>query len=435
MQTFTITKAQAQSYYAIRIFGITQIAMAMGIIVMVDGPSDGLGALSRVLLTILVACIAWLIIRIYRAAVQKRIYGHFVLTKSTLAIKMPGVARVFVRRQDCSGILLNSWVLLSRGGQRVSLRTHSWNPYRKELLTDLAQTWWPDFASSTVWSSLRDGFPLGVMNLRINFRRDENEACPMLVFTPRPMLYLQHYAMLAFAMLLAGCFSVAVNESWHLALAGDLPIPSFIRLLNLIVALMVFGGWAMATVYVGYELFVRRALRPCYVLTRRMIARVEYGAATQFLSERDVTTYIVGKKELVGPNSRTLALGPYFLSEPSYELLRCLWAYWRPDRSHRSDRELLASSLPTAAMGFSMFVGMMLTFGQRSEDMLELAGDEFSSFLFYYIAYASMALVSGAWMCFLFWVALTSRVDVSRTDRIESVAPGQGEDGASIPGT
>ncbi len=46
MQTFRISKVQEQSYCAIRIFGIVHLIAAVGLVVLLDGPGNGLRGLS-----------------------------------------------------------------------------------------------------------------------------------------------------------------------------------------------------------------------------------------------------------------------------------------------------------------------------------------------------------------------------------------------------
>ena len=61
MQTFRISSTQRQSYYAIRIFGVVHLIGAIGLVVLLDGPSNGLRVVSWFLISVLLASSACLL--------------------------------------------------------------------------------------------------------------------------------------------------------------------------------------------------------------------------------------------------------------------------------------------------------------------------------------------------------------------------------------
>jgi len=144
MQTFRISKVQEQSYYAIRIFGIVHLLAAVGLVVLLDGPSNGLRGTSWSLIVLLLCTIAFLTVRIFQARAG-RIHGHYVLTRNTLAILLPGQPRMFVHRNQCTGVLPGSWKLVLRNGRDLPLGSVGARPYFRELVSSVCKTWWPGF--------------------------------------------------------------------------------------------------------------------------------------------------------------------------------------------------------------------------------------------------------------------------------------------------
>ncbi|MBL7645213.1 MAG: hypothetical protein JNK74_03375 [Candidatus Hydrogenedentes bacterium] len=182
MQTFRISKVQEQSYYAIRIFGIVHLVAVVGLVVLLDGPSNGLRGTSWSLIVLLFCTIAFLTVRIFQARAG-RIHGHYVLTSNTLAIVLPGQPRMFVHRNECTGVLPGSWKLVLRNGGHLPLGSVSAKPYLKDLVSGLCKAWWPGFYGTPLWRGIVEGDPEGTLDLMVDLYGRPDGRDPLLVYT------------------------------------------------------------------------------------------------------------------------------------------------------------------------------------------------------------------------------------------------------------
>ncbi len=114
MTTYKRTKAQAQSYYAIRVFGLVHLLAAIAIVVLIDGPGDGLGWIAWGVIGASLVAMLFLSVQLYRATVQKSIYCYIVLSGDTVAVGAPGQPTRFLHRRDCAGFVPYDWTFVFR---------------------------------------------------------------------------------------------------------------------------------------------------------------------------------------------------------------------------------------------------------------------------------------------------------------------------------
>lgn len=419
MQTFTISKTQAQNYYAIRIFGMVHQLMGAGLVVLMDGPSDGLRGFSWFLLVAIGLSTLWLLLRIYQAAVWNRIYGHYVLTKNTLAIKLPGARRVFVRRRNVVGLVPYAWTLVLRGKVRISLRSASSRMYLGELVEDLCQKWWPGFAGTAVWKSFTDESPRGTLDVRVDFRSCGDPARPMLVFTPGARLYVWQGAFCIAALAGMLVYAMLLPYSWGLARTLGDAVPWVVGLVNVLGGLLCVLVCAGVAVHLIYWICFRQSLRRAFVVTGRCLASVQAGTGVRYVGKGSASYYTKVTGLLGLTDGRQVLLSPYYLGGGYGELIHHLFSYWWPRNTAVAHKWPFGSSNRLLEVFlWAQFIGY-LAMTSDHDLSARLLGDSPALL----VCYAFLHAVALVWLVFMgvVWTRrdVSEQVELSRSESVE----------------
>jgi len=250
LTTFKISKSQERTYYALGVFALAQlfIAMAIGVAVFVSGPNAVIGITALGVVVLLTPVAAFLCFRLFRASAGKDIYGYFVLTKRTLVVKRPGKPRRFFRRTDCTGFTPQPWKLMFQGKEIVNLYGPGMgHDYRRELGDTVARTWWPAFYQGAAKELVLgdDGYPSGYAPLEIRtiFPPGGDREFPLLAYGPsrmstdRMVLGIIRPLFVSFAsvLVLSKCIRALLAENelyhrWNIALAAATTIAILLTL-------------------------------------------------------------------------------------------------------------------------------------------------------------------------------------------------------------
>lgn len=349
MQTFRISKVQEQSYYAIRIFGIVHLIAAVGLVVLLDGPGNGLRGISWFLILVFLSSSGYLLVRILQARAG-RIHGHYVLTRNTLAIVLPGQSRKFCLRNECKVFLPHRDEFLLRDLRRVSLRSPSAKPYQRDLTLRLCQAWWPAFHGTPLWTSIQESQPGGSLELRVDFYGRPDGRDPLLVYSAGRWYYARHVAgMLAGCLVLSFFLSLAYL-SWVDAKESYAPALSLVRYIAPGAA-GVLGASATLTalVYVTKQVFGQGSLKHALVISKRGLAVLRAGKQPAFYRSEALKYFNMATGRLFFDDGSNVIVAPYLYGGPYGGLLRSLFARWRPG----------GAILPLEAFGMSTLFNIM----------------------------------------------------------------------------
>ncbi len=332
MQTFRISKVQEQSYYAIRIFGVVHLIAAVGLVVLLDGPGNGLRGISWALILILLSSSIFLTVRIFQARAG-RIHGHYVLTRNTLAILLPGQPRMFVQRKECTGVLPESWKLVLRNGRDLPLDSVSAKPYLKDLVAGVCKGWWPGFYGTPLWAGLQGRNRLGSLDLRVDLRGNHGGREPLLVYTAGTShLVWQYLGLAACPVISFGCF-VMLFQNWRRFSEDHSSLDSILYGTSAVCSFFGIAAALVATAYVARELFLRRSAHQAFVLSRRSLALLRVGQPTVYRSANALQSFHELTGRLYFREGSNVLSAPYFLASPYDGMLRMLFLRWRPGLS------------------------------------------------------------------------------------------------------
>lgn len=332
MQTFRISSTQRQRYYAIRIFGIVHLTGAIGLMVLLDGPSNGLRMVSWFLITVLIASSAYLLLRVIQARAG-RIDGHYVLTRKTLAIMMPGQPRRFIRKRDCTGYLPARSALVFRNGGSRSLRSVGSNPYRCDLVDGVCKTWWPGLHGTSLWKGFMEGNPEGTLDLKVDFCGKADGRDPLLVYTAGRSHTVWQCLSLAVCSMLGAGFVLLIVQNWAEIVSGYIPKGAMLGQM-LAVFCSAIGVLASlgALVYIAGQIFFQGPFKLAFVISRRSFAILHRGGQKVFLRSDCLQYFNPSSGQLYFRDGARLIVAPYRFGSPYNGMLRILLAAWRPER-------------------------------------------------------------------------------------------------------
>lgn len=332
MQTFRISKVQERSYYAIRIFGIVHLVAAVGLVVLLDGPGNGLRGISWTLVLAFLFFSAFLLLRVIQAKAG-RIHGHYVLTRNTLALVLPGQPRVFVHRNECTGVLPGYWKLVLRSGQHLPLASVSSKPYLKDLVSGVCKIWWPGFYDTPLWAGLLDSNRVGSLDFRVDFRNKPDGRDPLLVYTAGTSHFVWQYLGLAACPILSFFFAVRSYQNGRKVLSDQFSTEQLLHGIAAASSLLGTVAALGAMIYIARQLYVWRSANLAFVLSRRTIALVRAGKPTVYQRADAWQSFneLTGRLYFLGGSS--LIAAPYLLGTPYDGMLRMLFLRWRPDHT------------------------------------------------------------------------------------------------------
>ena len=332
MQTFKISNVQEQSYYAIRIFGIVHLIAAIGLVVLIDGPSNGLRWVSWFLIAVLLSSSAYLLLRMIQARAG-RIRGHYVLTRKSLAILIPGQPRRFIRKRDCTGFLPGRSALVFRNGSSRSLRSVSSNPYRRDLVDGVCRMWWPGLYGTSLWKGLVAGDPEGTLDLKVDFRGKSDGRDPLLVYTTgRSHRVWQILSLTVCPMLVVG-FVLLIFQNGEEIVSGYIPEGAMAgQMLAVFCSVVGVLASLAAMVYIARQAFFQGSSKLAFVVSRRSFAVLHGGGQKIFLRSDSLQYFNPLSGQLFFCNGANLIVAPYPIGSPYNGLLRMLLTCWRPER-------------------------------------------------------------------------------------------------------
>jgi hypothetical protein len=363
MQTFRISKVQEQSYYAIRIFGIVHLVAAVGLVVLLDGPSDGLRGVSWLFILFFLSSSAYLLVRILQARAG-RIHGHYVLTGSTLAILLPGQPRMFVQRKECTGVLPGSWKLVLRNGGHLPLGSVSSKPYLKDLVSDLCKVWWPGFYGTPLWAGLQDHNRIRSLALRVDLRGHPDGRDPLLVYTVGKRHLIWQYVILAACPLCSFWFYVLLYRNWRKFSDDQFSVDSVLYGISAVASLIGITAALAAMAYIARELFLRRSANRAFVVSRRSLALLPAGKQTVYRSADALQSFNQLTGRLYFCDGSSVLAAPYLFAAPYEGMLWMLFLRWRPGHSAQTGINKVNILLFVGLNGYAVvFSGFCFKFG------------------------------------------------------------------------
>lgn len=329
MQTFRISKVQEQSYYAIRIFGIVHLIAAVGLVVLLDGPSDGLRGMSWLLILLFLFSSAYLMLRIFQARAGRN-HGHYVLTCNTLAILLPGQPRMFVHRSECTSVLPGAWKLVLRNGRHLPLGSVSSKPFLKDLVSGVCKAWWPGFYGTPLWAGLQDRSHLRSLDLRVDLRGHPDGREPLLIYTAGKSYLVWQYLGLAACPMISFCFFVLLFQNWRKFSDDHASLDFILHGISAVCSLFGIAAALVATVYIARELFLRRSAHQTFVLSRRSLAWIRAGKPTVYRSADALRSFHQFTGRLYFSDGSSVLSSPYLFGAPYDGKLWILFLRWRP---------------------------------------------------------------------------------------------------------
>ncbi len=315
MQSFTLTHSQVQTYFAIRIFGLVHLLGAVALTLFLDGPRDGLSPVSITILLLAFPLMGYWGTQLFRAAVGKRIFGHYVLTQRTLAIKRPGHARQFIAREDCIGYLPDPWTLCLREKRTLRLNL----PGMNRVLTDrlgnaLVTLWWPCFEKGMAQNLVHSISGHTTHEVRVSFLHSGDTSLPQLVFRRKQGAL--------FTMVVYGTPLIAMglffNPSYWNQVLGRDPIVSVFTYSFILGSVQALAFLVLSLYWVGLirDAVQRRCHSTYYVLTRRGLAILAPKGGLTILRPDEYARYDPHSGELTKWNGRKMRLGGALFSRP-----------------------------------------------------------------------------------------------------------------------
>lgn len=331
MQTFRISSTQRQSYYAIRIFGIVHLIGAIGLVVLLDGPSNGLRLSVWFLITVLLAISACLLLRVIQARAG-RIDGHYVLTRKTLAIVLPGQPRRFLRKGDCTGFLPGRSALVFRNGSTRTLWSNGSRSYRRDLVDGVCKAWWPRLHGTSLWKGLVEGDPEGTLDLKVDLRGKPDGCEPLLIYTAGRSHRVWQYLSLAVCPMLGAGFVLLIMQNWEEIVSGYIEAPMIGQMLAVFCCAIGVLASLASSVYIARQTIFRGPSKLAFVISRRSFAILRGGGQKVVLRSDSLQYFNRLSGQLYFRGGARQIVAPYRFGSPYNGMLRMLLTSWRPER-------------------------------------------------------------------------------------------------------
>lgn len=357
MQSFTLTYSQVQTYFAIRIFGLVHLLGAVALSLFLDGPRDGLNPISIAILLLAFPLMGFWGTQLFRAAVEKKIFGHYVLTQRTLAIKRPGQARQFIARKDCIGYLPDPWTLCLRGKRTLRLNL----PGMNKVLTDrignaLVTLWWPCFEKGMAQNLVHSVSGHTPHEVRVSFLHSGDTSLPQLVFRRKQGAL--------FTMVVYGTPLIAMglffNPSYWNQVLGRDPIISLFTHSFILGSVQALAFLVFSLYWVGLirDAVQRRCHSKYYVLTRRGLSILAPKGGLTILRPDEYARYDPHSGELTKWNGRKMRLGGVLFGRPPLtRMVNLALTYWSIPKDPAIERATTNEHF--LGMEFYIVIGIM----------------------------------------------------------------------------
>ncbi|MCF6284471.1 MAG: hypothetical protein L3K26_04715 [Candidatus Hydrogenedentes bacterium] len=412
MKTFKLSKVQEHSYYAIRVFGVVHLFMAIGIAVLIDGPSDGISWLAGGIIVLLLSAITWLSCQIYRAAVRKTIYGYYVLSKNAMAIKSPGKPVQFLRRRDCAGFIPYRWELIFRSKKVLRLKTPGMGAYFvRELAETVARTWWPKFAQGPTWDLVVGVQRMGPLETQVNFQGGEDRECPVLVHRLRRQTFVALVLHLVIALSVGSLYGATLYHgvqtlmrasaqayNWRVALVA------LVSLTSLLFILTVGAVWG----YVIWRFLRERVYGRRFLLSQRGMKILSPGRGWTTLRRNELLDYapLTGRLRTTGGSVVSFAL-PLAMGTPFTRMACTMLQYWEIELSALADKYLQTDS-SSGWTENALLLGTFLMMNPQPLEVTEL-GSSYGTMVAFEFSFGVLAIIACVAMA-IFWAHSKNRI-------------------------
>ncbi len=273
-----------------------------------------------------------MLVRILQARAG-RIHGHYVLTRNMLAIVLPGQPRMFVHRDECTGVLPESWKLVLRNGRDLPLGSVSSRPYLKDLVSDLCKVWWPGFYGTPLWAGLQDRNRIRSLALRVDLRGHSDGRDPLLVYTVSKRHLIWQYVIMAACPLCAFWFYVLLYRNWRKFSDDQFSVDSVLYGISAVASLIGITAALAVMAYIARELFLRRSADQAFVVSRRSLALLRAGKPTVYQSADALRSFNQLTGRLYFCDGSSVLAAPYLFAAPYEGMLWMLFLRWRPGHS------------------------------------------------------------------------------------------------------